>query len=148
MHLSVEGLRPWDWSYPVMQYLREWPPLRQSAARYCHTTITVYIYFSISLVLITVDGWTNEWDDSLLCPCYVKIAKMWFELANITYISYPFCLPCLLPGMSLNYPEIKTESFLTSLTSLLPILSLLFNTSLISGYCQKFSVLFSSWTRA
>ena len=25
MHLSVEGLRPWDWSYPVLQYLREWP---------------------------------------------------------------------------------------------------------------------------
>ena len=25
MHLSVEGLIPWDWSYPVMQYLREWP---------------------------------------------------------------------------------------------------------------------------
>ena len=24
MHLSVEGLRPWDWSYPVLQYLREW----------------------------------------------------------------------------------------------------------------------------
>ena len=24
-HLSVEGLRPWDWSYPVLQYLREWP---------------------------------------------------------------------------------------------------------------------------
>ena len=25
MHLSVAGLRPWDWSYPVLQYLREWP---------------------------------------------------------------------------------------------------------------------------
>ena len=25
MHLSVEGLRPWDWWYPVLQYLREWP---------------------------------------------------------------------------------------------------------------------------
>ena len=25
MHLNVEGLRPWDWSYPVLQYLREWP---------------------------------------------------------------------------------------------------------------------------
>ena len=25
MHLSVEGLRHWDWSYPVLQYLREWP---------------------------------------------------------------------------------------------------------------------------
>ena len=25
MHLSVEGLRLWDWSYPVLQYLREWP---------------------------------------------------------------------------------------------------------------------------
>ena len=25
MHLSVEGLRPWDWSYPVLQYFREWP---------------------------------------------------------------------------------------------------------------------------
>ena len=25
MHLSVEGLRPWDWSYLVLQYLREWP---------------------------------------------------------------------------------------------------------------------------
>ena len=25
MHLSDEGLRPWDWSYPVLQYLREWP---------------------------------------------------------------------------------------------------------------------------
>ena len=25
LHLSVEGLRPWDWSYPVLQYLREWP---------------------------------------------------------------------------------------------------------------------------
>ena len=25
MHLSVEGLRPWDWLYPVLQYLREWP---------------------------------------------------------------------------------------------------------------------------
>ena len=23
--LSVEGLRLWDWSYPVLQYLREWP---------------------------------------------------------------------------------------------------------------------------
>ena len=25
MHLSVEGLRPWEWLYPVLQYLREWP---------------------------------------------------------------------------------------------------------------------------
>ena len=25
MHLSVEGLRPWDWSYPVLQYIRQWP---------------------------------------------------------------------------------------------------------------------------
>ena len=25
MHFSAEGLRPWDWSYPVLQYLREWP---------------------------------------------------------------------------------------------------------------------------
>jgi hypothetical protein len=25
MHLSVESLRPWDWSYPILQYLREWP---------------------------------------------------------------------------------------------------------------------------
>ena len=25
MHLSVEGLRPWDWSNPVLQNLREWP---------------------------------------------------------------------------------------------------------------------------
>ena len=22
---NVEGLRPWDWSYPVLRYLREWP---------------------------------------------------------------------------------------------------------------------------
>ena len=27
MHLSVEGLRPWDWSCPVLQYLRERPTL-------------------------------------------------------------------------------------------------------------------------
>ena len=27
IHLSVEGLRPWDWSYPVLQYFREWPTL-------------------------------------------------------------------------------------------------------------------------
>ena len=26
MHLSVEGLRIWDWSYPVLQYLWEWVP--------------------------------------------------------------------------------------------------------------------------
>ena len=39
-----------------------------------------------------------------------------------------------------RYPKIKTESFLTFLTSLL---SLLFITSLISVYCPKFSVLFS-----
>ena len=25
IHLSVEGLRPWDWSYPLLQYLRECP---------------------------------------------------------------------------------------------------------------------------
>ena len=25
IHFSAEGLRPWDWSYPVWQYLREWP---------------------------------------------------------------------------------------------------------------------------
>ena len=25
MHLSVEGLRSWDWPYPVLQYLRGWP---------------------------------------------------------------------------------------------------------------------------
>ena len=25
MHSSVEGLRPWDWSYPVLPYLWEWP---------------------------------------------------------------------------------------------------------------------------
>ena len=45
----------------------------------------------------------------------------------------------MLPGMSLNYPEFKTESFLISLTSLL---SLLLNTSLISVYCQKFCFIF------
>ena len=25
MHLSVEGLRPWDWSYPVLHFSWEWP---------------------------------------------------------------------------------------------------------------------------
>ena len=42
MHLSVEGLRPWDWSYPVLQYLREWPTptVVSSYDGYCRKTPT------------------------------------------------------------------------------------------------------------
>ena len=35
MHLSVEGLRPWDWSYPVLQISGS-DPLRQSYRLICH----------------------------------------------------------------------------------------------------------------
>ena len=47
-----------------------------------------------------------------------------------------------LPGMSLNYPEIKTASFLTSLASLHWSTSL-HHCSHISVYYQMFSVFFS-----
>ena len=54
MHLSVEGLRPWDWSYPVLQYLREWPTPRVFVTGTVVKPTT--IYNCVIIIIISDNG--------------------------------------------------------------------------------------------
>ena len=96
MHLSVEGLCPWDWSYPVLQYLREWP--------------TPTVISSLSQVLsLNTNQQTNHWRMRLHTPWYERW-PLHYHCTQVLSLNtnQPTNKPtidgwgCTLPGTSLN----------------------------------------------
>ena len=62
MHLSVEGLRPWDWSYPVLHYLREWstPTVVSSLSLHSHLCANVPLNLHSLTHSLTCHGYCRK----------------------------------------------------------------------------------------
>ena len=73
MHLSVEGLRPRNWSYPPLQYLREWP------------TPTFFVTETVVVRHCGLLGSAPAWDgtgcefDSWQCRIYIPCALSLYD---------------------------------------------------------------------